>query len=391
LIGVDVALLSMGYPPYFNFGGSETYVKLLSQELIKNGVNVTVIAGWSRREVRVENEQKGLKIIRLPVIDIPIRTFWFQLINSNKILTLLQNVDVVHCNNLIASLFNKKIMKSKPLLVSVHGSLDSLKSYLFALRKNSLSASDLFYLMEYPLLRELYIKDLLDSNSLIFISKHGYTEALNYLGKNSSVIHSKSTVVYPGINFDSSNFMIAGSPRRRNDRLEVGYVGRLFWPKGVTYALEAFDILVNKMDEKNALLHIMGDGPLRSWITHYVKNSKLEKNVRIHGQVHREFVLQTLSNCTAILHPSLYEGCPFVLMEANSLGVPMVSFDFAWSREFIVNGLNGYISPPFDSQKLAENVLKAANLNQSLVREEAKKFDIRVTAKKTIEVYKKLL
>jgi glycosyltransferase involved in cell wall biosynthesis len=386
---VKVTLLSIGYPPYFDFGGAETYIKLLSQELARNGINVTVIAGWPRKVAHVENRGNGLKVIRLPVPDKPIRTVWYQLLNKDTIMRLLGRADIVHCNNLIVSLMNRKIINSKPLIISVHGSLDALLVYFYALRKHSLSIGDLFYLLEYPIIRSFYFKDLLYSNGLVFVSRHGYYEALKYLGDKGSIILSKSKVIYPGINLEEIGVKEVRS--YDGEKIEIAYVGRLFWPKGITYAIEALNILVNEMGEKNTKLHVMGDGPLRGWIIKYVKKHKLAKNIKIYGKVSRDFVMRTLSNSRVLIHPSLYEGCPYVLLEANALGLPVVTFDFAWSREFVTNSLNGFRSPPFNVHKLAENVLKATSLSTSLIKEEAKKFDIHITAKKTLEIYNKLL
>jgi glycosyltransferase involved in cell wall biosynthesis len=389
---MEIALLSIGYPPYYSFGGSETYVKLLSEELARNGINVTVIAGWPGKETSVENRGDRLKVIRLPVINQPIRTVWYQLLNKDAIMKLLKRADVVHCNNLVASLINKKIMNSKSLIISVHGSLGALSTYSYALRKHCLSIGDFLYFMEYPLIKSFYLKDLLYSNALIFISNHGYHEALKYLGDKSSLIPSKSTTIYPGINL--KEISVYEPKSYDGGDVEIAYVGRLFWPKGITYAIEAFNIIVNEMGEENAKFHVMGDGPLRGWIIRYVKKHRLAKNIKIYGQVSRDFVMRTLGNTSAIILPSLYEGCPYILMEANALGLPMVTFDLAWSREFITNGLNGFRSPPFDVHKLAERtraVLKATSLRPSLIKEEAKKFDIRTTAKKTLEIYNNLL
>jgi glycosyltransferase involved in cell wall biosynthesis len=386
---MEVALLSIGFPPYYTFGGSETYMRLLSEELTRNGINVTVISGWPQKEIWVESRGDTLKIIRLPVIDKPIRTIWYQLLNKDTIVKLLRKVDVVHGNSSMVSLISKKIMNSKPLIVTLHGSPDSLLTYFHGLRKCSLSLGDLFYLMEYPLIRSQYFNELLYSNALIFIAKHAYHEALKYLGDKNSLILSKSQVIYPGINLEEIN---ANESRLcNNGEIEIAYIGRLFWPKGVTYATEALNIIVNEMGEKNAILHIIGEGPLRGWVMRYIKEHKLAKNIKIHGQLSRDFVMRTLNNTRGIIHPSLYEGCPFVLIEANALGLPMVTFDLAWSREFITNGLNGFRSPPFDVHKFAENVLKATSLRPSLIKKEAKKFDIHVTAKKTLEIYDKLL
>jgi glycosyltransferase involved in cell wall biosynthesis len=380
----------MGYEPYYQFGGSETYIKLLSAELIKNGLDVTVIAGWPGKGICSEKIGK-LNLVRIPVMNFPVRPLWYQLQNNDALIKLVHKMDVVHANNLQCSILNKKIAASKPLFVSVHGSMNALTSYFTAFKNRSFSPGDLFYLMEYPLLKTLYSKDLLDSTALIFISSHGYQEAIKSLGYDDSKIQHKSSIIYPGINLAEVESMKNPKVQKRENPNEVTFVGRLFYPKGITYALQAFNVLVNEMGEKNYKLNIVGDGPLKSLVKRYIKDMQLTDYVNVKGQIPRSAVIKTLEKSSSIILPSIYEGCPFVLMEANALGVPMITFDFDWAKEFVTNGVNGYRSIPFDVNSLAKNILKATNLDSSIIKDVAQKFDIKNTAKKTIHAYEKLL
>jgi glycosyltransferase involved in cell wall biosynthesis len=389
---MHIALISLGFPPYSIFGGLETYVSILSKELTKNGISVTVISGWPKKETLVERSTYMLKVIRLPLINKPIRNVWYQLLNKNIILDATKKVDIIHSNSNCSSLLNRKIMEKKPIIMSIHGSLDALLAYFSILnireRPFTLSMGDLFYLMEYPVIRSFYFKDLLNSDALIFVAQHAYEEAIKYLSGKSNDISSKSTVVYAGV--DINEIRSKGVNSYNYDGLEIAYAGRLFWPKGITYVLKAFNVLVNDMGEKKARLHVLGDGPLKKGAQHFIKQYKLKNNVILYGQKKRDFVIKILSKCNVALFPSLYEGCPYFLLEANALGIPVVTFDLAWSREFIINGLNGYRSPPFSIYNLAENVLKATNLRASPIKKEAEKYDIHLTIKKVVQIYQSL-
>jgi glycosyltransferase involved in cell wall biosynthesis len=388
---LKVALLAMGYPPYYQFGGSEVYIRDLSKELTKNGVDVTVIAGWPGKKAVYEQLQEHLRVVRIPVINVPIRPIWLQIQNKPLILQLLKSVDVVHCNNLTTALFNGEIARIKPLIISVHGSLDAVSTVSQALFNKSITPGDLAYLMEYPILRSLYAKDLRESTSLIFISNHGFQEALRFLGEDKSIARvklvSKSTTIYPGINIKELLSVKPDVNLKQKSSIEVTYVGRLFWPKGITFALDAFNIIVNEMHEKNIFLNILGDGPLKGEIEKLVKRYHLTDNVRIYGQVSRETVVRKISHSKAVIHPSLYEGCPFVLMEANCLGTPVVSFDFDWSREFIIDGLNGFKSRKFDTYDLVRKLFSSFDLDSQKIMEYSQKFDISITTKKTLQSY----
>jgi len=383
-----VVLLSLGYPPYV-FGGVETHVSLLSNELSKNGIKTTVIAGWPEKHVSQESIGPNLRVIRLPIPDHPIRAVWFQLFNRTGVMKILKGADLVHSNSPQFSILSSRIARAKPLVTTLHGSIQAITTYRSVRSLSLLSPGDVFYMMEYPLIRSWYLKDLSNSHLLLATAEHVKNEAVEYSGDNCGDVASKSEVVYAGIDLEKIS-QVHTEPSKSNG-IEMAFTGRLFYPKGITYALEILDTLVNKMGQKSVNLHIFGSGPLSNWIQQYAKKRKLHDNLVIYGQIKRNDLLNRLGRMHVVLLPSLYEGCPYAVMEANSLGVPVVSFDFSWSREFIKNGVNGYVSSPYDTHQLAENVLKAVRLRSVDIKAGMKKYDIRETVKKTIELYKKLL
>lgn len=362
---------------------------MLAKELSKNEIETTVIAGWPKNYASRERLSDSLNVVRLPLLDFPIRAVWFQLMNRNSIPKLLEKVDVVHSNSPQTSLLNLKIRRIKPLIITMHGSIEAISAYFKAPSPNALSAGDFFYLMEYPLIKNFYLKDLFYSDCLIHVAEHVKNEATRYARGKGSEVASKSEVVFAGVDLEQFNLKDTEPPK--SNGLEMVFVGRLFYTKGVTYALQALNSIVNEMGQKSARLHIFGTGPLRNWIGHYAKSKRLQNNVKIHGHIKRNELLRELRSMRVAILPSLYEGCPYTVIEANALGVPVVSFDFPWSREFITNGLNGYRTHPFDTYRLAENALDAVRLKPSLIKAQTEKYDIKSTARKIMKVYQRLL
>jgi glycosyltransferase involved in cell wall biosynthesis len=382
------ALLSLGYPPYV-FGGVETQVSLLSNELAANGIKTTVITGWLGKHVSQENLNTNLRVIRLPIPNYPIRMVWFQLFNRTGIMRILKDADIVHANSPQSSLLSSSIARIKPLVTTLHGSIQAITTYRNASSPTVLSPGDVFYMMEYPLIRNWYLKDLLNSHLLLATAGHVRNEAIEYSGHNSGEVASKSEIVYAGVDLEQLR-RVHTEPSIFNG-LEMAFIGRLFYPKGITYALQTLDVLVNEMGQKSTKLHIFGSGPLSNWTRRYAKKRRIRDNLVIHGQIKRTDLLIALGRMHVVLLPSLYEGCPYAVVEANSFGVPVVSFDFPWSREFITNDLNGYRSRPFDTHSLAESVLRATRLNPSPIEAQAKKYDVKLTVRKVIEAYRRLL
>jgi glycosyltransferase involved in cell wall biosynthesis len=385
---LNVVLLSLGYPPYV-FGGVETYVSLLGRQLAQRGVQTTVVSGWPRRQVSNEKHGENLRIVRLPLLDFPIRSIWFQILNSRSIIRIIEEADLVHSNSPQTSLINSKLQKAKPLIITMHGSLEALSAYLKGSSYPPISVGDFLYLAEYPLIRRFYFEDLRNSDLLIHVAKHVRAEALKYAPKWTADIRAKSEIIPAGI--DLGQFGLKPTSFSKAKGLDIAFVGRLFYPKGITFSLEALDLLVNEFGCSSITLHIFGKGPLENWISHFVGKRKLQRNVIAYGHLKRDALLEKLRCMRAVVLPSIYEGCPYVLLEANALNIPVVSFSFPWSKEFIVEGCNGFLSTPFDIRGLAENILRAVDLKSSKIREYVADYDIGLAVDKMIRAYERVV
>jgi glycosyltransferase involved in cell wall biosynthesis len=55
--------------------------------------------------------------------------------------------------------------------------------------------------------------------------------------------------------------------------------------------------------------------------------------------------------------PSLYEGFPYVLLEALALGLPIVATAVGGVHAMATNGENGFVVPPGDARRLAQALL----------------------------------
>jgi glycosyltransferase involved in cell wall biosynthesis len=113
----------------------------------------------------------------------------------------------------------------------------------------------------------------------------------------------------------------------------------------------------------------------------------------------REDIPAILAGSEVFVLPSYYrEGIPRVLLEAASMGLPLVAVDGPGAREVVSHGANGFLVPPRDPQALAAAVRSVAAdpfLRQRLGMESRRvaldSFDIGVVAQATHEQYGRLL
>jgi len=147
--------------------------------------------------------------------------------------------------------------------------------------------------------------------------------------------------------------------------------------KGVIHAIRAVEALSHELNIKDVELWIFGKGPLEYWVKHYIgKREHLKCRVKLFGFVKRAKLLTLLAKYVDVLiHPSLYEGAPLAIMEAQALGIPVVTYDLPWTSEFIINELNGLKARYPSITELAYNILKASKLSRDKISSIAEIYD----------------
>lgn len=103
-----------------------------------------------------------------------------------------------------------------------------------------------------------------------------------------------------------------------NDATVYGHVGRFDVPKNHTFLIDIFAEI--KKRDKKAMLLLVGDGALRKKMEKKVKKLGLCKSVWFLGK--REDVPMLLQAMDAFLFPSIYEGLPLSVIEAQAAGLP---------------------------------------------------------------------
>jgi glycosyltransferase involved in cell wall biosynthesis len=96
----------------------------------------------------------------------------------------------------------------------------------------------------------------------------------------------------------------------------------------------------------------------RDRLLHGVADLGLEKHVRLLGGGPPESVRELLHRTHALLHPSVSEGLPNVVLEAMACGLPVVVTDAGGTREAVRDGVEGFVVAPRDPRALAESLEK---------------------------------
>ncbi|MDR6940219.1 glycosyltransferase [Mucilaginibacter pocheonensis] len=119
--------------------------------------------------------------------------------------------------------------------------------------------------------------------------------------------------------------------------------------------------LIDIMQElpANYTLSIVGEGPLLDELKAYVALKQLNNRIAFMGKISgiSSYIIQH----DLMVLSSFTEGFPNVVLEALSVGVPVVSFRVDGIRQMIRNGFNGFVAEQHDTAQLKELIIKACS------------------------------
>ena len=130
-------------------------------------------------------------------------------------------------------------------------------------------------------------------------------------------------------------------------------VGRLTRQKGFDILIDAFALVVE--EEPGARLVILGEGGLRAALERAARESGVDGAVVFAG--HRHDVRDIVAAADVYVLSSRNEGMANTLLEAMSVGAPIVATDVSGTTEAVRDGVDALVVPPGDPGALAEAAL----------------------------------
>ncbi|WFC14071.1 glycosyltransferase [Aeromonas salmonicida] len=176
-------------------------------------------------------------------------------------------------------------------------------------------------------------------------SKHSVLSLYPALNDITSVIYNP---------IDLKKIIDGGEQKIRvGSGLNVLAVGRLLNDQ------KAFDVLldahrINISAGLNYHLTILGEGSDRSTLEAYITEHQLGDNTSLLG--FKDNPYPYIAGCDIFVISSHYEGYPVVLVEAMTLGKPIVSTDCTGPKEALSNGEFGHLVPIANAQALADGL-----------------------------------
>lgn len=144
--------------------------------------------------------------------------------------------------------------------------------------------------------------------------------------------------------------------------LELLFVGSVTRRKDVKTIIDSLYILISKYNMSNVRLHIVGaldkESDYSLEVRDICKSLNLEENVKFHGRVNDDMLAILYSNSDIFVFSSLWEGFGMVLAEAMHYKLPIVATNVGAIPFLVKDGVNGFLIPPGDSEKMAYSIFR---------------------------------
>lgn len=172
--------------------------------------------------------------------------------------------------------------------------------------------------------------------------------------RNYSII--KNGIDYSKYQFNNKFRNKCRSELLLTDEMLIGVIGRLVKSKNPFYCMDIFEKILEKAP--NAKMVYIGDGEYKEELEKQVKEKQFEGKIYFLGS--RKDVNEWISAIDCLLMPSLFEGLPFVLVEAQAAGLPCV-VSSAVSEEADLTGLVEFIDLTEKTEVWADKILEACH------------------------------
>jgi len=314
--------------------------------------------------------QKQGAVIHTTLVDYSFWNFFSAVVALRRIIKK-ENIDIIHAHTAKAGLLSVYAARgtTSKIIFTGHG-------WRFLQLQNLLKRSIIFLLERYITQHVSALTYLTKKEQKIGMSI--VPEQLNQYVIPFS-IDPGSYQLIPGTSFRKKNFI-------SSEAFVVLMVGRITYQKDP----QTFGRVANLILEKipTARFVWVGEGERES----------LPSFVTITGHLSREGVAEAMKESNVLLFTSQFEGLPIVLLEAMTIGIPIIAANVSGIPEIIIEGITGELFEKSDAKSAAKKVLalyndkiKIANYKENAIKRILRDFTpVEKTANSFAILYKKI-
>ena len=280
----------------------------------------------------------------------PLSKRWYDFVGWKKLAQLVKqyNPDVVQCNagdTLKWGVLSKQIFGWKSVLIARNAS--TVSSYI---KSNTTKKINQF----------LYSK----VDAIISVSEHSKAD----LNQMFPITKNKSSVIPIGV----ENIRINNVNWKNGDQSDsnIVHVGGFTFEKNHIGLLNIWNLFLK--EQPNAILHLLGDGPLRKEIEEEVEKRGLQTSIIFYGWVTNP--LDYIAKANVLVLPSSIEGLPGVLLEAMFCKTVVVANNVGGISEIVKPNETGFLVEKGDEIGFAKAVRNAVSDKNNQIIDNAFEF-----------------
>jgi glycosyltransferase involved in cell wall biosynthesis len=308
-------------------GGAERVYWLLSQYFSRAAYNVTVVF-LNGNDTCYSTQIEGVNFIDLKTVKAS-RSFFklYKLLKQEKPYAVFSTSDHINILTAMVSMF----LPIPVLVARLANNVKEMKSFY------GLKARLYFSLNPVFLTRCKYIVCQTEEMQRSFMQAHRF-------GSSKMKIISNPVL----------QTLITKQNGAYSEQKKLVSVARLSEEKGLFRLIDIMEKL-----PRNYTLTIAGSGPLQVALENEIRTRHLENNISLVGQVND--IPNLIVQHDVMVMSSYTEGFPNALLEALSVGVPVVSFKVGGTKELIRDGMNGFVVEQNNIEQFKNLVVEACS------------------------------
>lgn len=353
-------------------GGMKEHYIALVKGLINEGCNVDALCDYPE-EIMVDISRSGAKVYDFgfhgelsPINDIK---------KIIELCTIIRSIkpDIIHCHGFKAGIIARLAgwLVGCPSVYTVHN---------FVLHNRGRWSSQLIKMWE----RFMAGK----TSTIITVSQSLKNYMINEMGLNHGKIH----VIYNS----RPSYKLGDRAKTRElykieeKEIVIGTVARLIQSKGIDLFLNAIPQILELYPKTRVM--IVGSGPDEGRLHEIADNLMIADRVIFTGQVHN--INDYYAALDIFILPTLSEGLGISVLEAMSLGLPVIASNTGGIPELITHKKNGYLIEPGNSENITSALIyylqhpqQVARLGQQARIDVQSKFSIEEMIHQTMAVF----
>lgn len=343
-------------------GGEDTVVRNEKELLEEHGHKVIL---YTRNNGELNQLSKVGKLL-LPFTTI----FNFRTYKEIKKLIREEQVDVVHVHNTLnlisPAVYYAARKQKKPVVQTIHNFRLLCPGATFY--RDGHICEDcvnhgLQCAVKHKCYRGSFVQTLACVLNLYFHRMTGIYRKINYICLTE--FNREKLLLLPGLRSDQVYVKPNFTKQEPKSAVEIAkrenfflYAGRLDPLKGIEKLLKAW----MQMGQRAPKLIICGSGPLEEWCRQTIQENQLNM-VEFRGQTKWDEVQKLMGKARAMILPTQwYEGFPMTIVEAYSVGTPVIGPDMGNVGDLIEEGVTGWKYQTSSEESIKQTIINAMRM-----------------------------